>query len=69
MLKGVLVKFNVAMRASAEALKRHNSLHRKIDGGIKYRKTNVFVLRHGQTNCCMLQSGSDRKGGHDVSHS
>jgi hypothetical protein len=54
MLKVVLVKFNVAMRACAEALKGHNSLQRKNDGGSKYRKTNVFVLRHGQTNCCML---------------
>jgi hypothetical protein len=67
MLKVVLVKFNVALRACVEALKGHNSLQRKNDGGIKYRKTNVFVLRHGQTNCCMLHSGSDRKGGHDVS--
>jgi hypothetical protein len=35
MLKGVLVKFNVAMRASAEALNGHNSLHRKNIGGAK----------------------------------
>jgi hypothetical protein len=35
MLKVVLVKFNVAMRACVEALKGHNSLHRKNVGGTK----------------------------------
>jgi hypothetical protein len=35
MLKVVLVKFNVAMRACAEALKSHNSLHRKNFAGVK----------------------------------
>jgi hypothetical protein len=35
MLKVVLVKFNVALRAWAEALKGHNSLQRKNDGGIE----------------------------------
>jgi hypothetical protein len=35
MLKVVLVKFNVALRASVKALKGHNSLHRKNLGGIK----------------------------------
>jgi hypothetical protein len=48
----------------------HNSLHRKKNARrIEERKTNAFVLRHRQTNCCMVSSGTDRKGGHDVSSS
>jgi hypothetical protein len=50
-----------ATRVAVQALARHSSLHRKNPPCAKQLKTNAIVLRHRQTNCCMVRPGSDRK--------
>jgi hypothetical protein len=56
-----------ASAAAAQASVDHNSLHRKNPPRAKQLKTNAIVLRHRQTNSCMVRVWLRSQGGHDVS--
>jgi len=56
-----------AKHAAAQASVDHNSLHRKNPPRAKQLKTNAIVLRHRQTNSCMVRVWLRSQGGHDVS--
>jgi hypothetical protein len=56
-----------ATRVTAQASVDHNSLHRKNPPRAKQLKTNAIVLRHRQTNSCMVRVWLRSQGGHDVS--